>query len=178
MASKYFQEIEKNNPKHLEIFANKSLDIIEHIYSILKSKGLSQKDLADMLDKQESEISKWLSGGHNITLMTVSKIEEVLNESILIIPKKDAENEKKNDTDNSTVQGKCHSQSKIVKSSLEFLWKVDKYKKLKRIHKANVKPSKDFDNGSCAIKEKREVSLPKASNHTYRDNLKPLKSYS
>lgn len=127
MASKYFQKIDNNNPKYLEIFANKSLDLIEHIYDILKSKGLNQKDLADMLNKKESEISKWLSGGHNITLMTISKIEEILEESILIVPKNDFGSEKKKDID-SSIKIEFHSKKKTIAPSKPS-WKKNKYKR-------------------------------------------------
>ena len=46
-------------------------------------RGLRQKDLASMLDKKESEISKWMRGTHNFTIETISQIEKVLGEPIL-----------------------------------------------------------------------------------------------
>ena len=47
------------------------------------SKNMTQKNLADMLGKKESEISKWMSGTHNFTLKTIAKIESVLNVCII-----------------------------------------------------------------------------------------------
>ncbi|WP_275441315.1 helix-turn-helix domain-containing protein [Lepagella muris] len=44
---------------------------------------MRQKDLASMLDKKESEISKWMRGTHNFTIETISQIEKVLGEPIL-----------------------------------------------------------------------------------------------
>ncbi len=36
-----------------------------------------------MLDKNESEISKWMRGTHNFTIETISQIENVLGVHIL-----------------------------------------------------------------------------------------------
>ena len=39
-----------------------------------------------MLNKKESEISKWLSGTHNFEIKTIAKIESVLEENIIQVP--------------------------------------------------------------------------------------------
>ena len=52
--------------------------IVDRIHTILEERGLRQKDLASMLDKNESEISKWMRGTHNFTIETISQIENVL----------------------------------------------------------------------------------------------------
>lgn len=57
--------------------------IVDRIHLILKEKGLKQKDLANMLGKNESEISKWMRGTHNFTIETISAIENVLGIPIL-----------------------------------------------------------------------------------------------
>lgn len=61
--------------------------IVDRIHSILQERGLKQKDLASMLGKKESEISKWMRGTHNFTIDTVSAIENVLGEPILQVVK-------------------------------------------------------------------------------------------
>ena len=60
-----------------------SFHIVDRIHSILEERGLKQKDLAYMLGKKESEISKWMRGTHNFTLETISSIENALGVSIL-----------------------------------------------------------------------------------------------
>ena len=55
-----------------------SFAIADRIDAILKSKGMSQKQFAQLLGKRESEISKWLTGRHNFTLQTIAKIETAL----------------------------------------------------------------------------------------------------
>ncbi len=57
--------------------------IVDRIHSILQERGLKQKDLATMLGKKESEISKWMRGTHNFTIDTISSIESVLGQPIL-----------------------------------------------------------------------------------------------
>lgn len=59
--------------------------IVDRIHSILKEKGLKQKDLASMLGKKESEISKWMRGTHNFTIDTITSIENALGTPILQI---------------------------------------------------------------------------------------------
>ena len=62
---------------------NLSFLIVDRIHNILEAKGLKQKDLANMLGKNESEISKWMRGTHNFTIETISSIENVLGIPIL-----------------------------------------------------------------------------------------------
>ncbi len=57
--------------------------IVDRIHSVLEAKGLKQKDLANMLGKNESEISKWMRGTHNFTIETITSIENVLGVPIL-----------------------------------------------------------------------------------------------
>ncbi len=62
-----------------------SFMIVDRIHTILEQKGLKQKDLAIMMDKKESEISKWMRGTHNFTIETISQIEKTLGMPILQI---------------------------------------------------------------------------------------------
>lgn len=57
--------------------------IVDRIHSVLQQRGLKQKDLAYMLDKKESEISRWMRGTHNFTIETIMQIETALGEPIL-----------------------------------------------------------------------------------------------
>ena len=57
--------------------------IVDRIHAVLEQRGLRQKYLASMLDKKESEISKWMRGTHNFTIDTIVQIEKALGEPIL-----------------------------------------------------------------------------------------------
>ncbi len=77
---RYRSKVRDENKRYIE----RNLQISNQVSEILGKKGLTQKDLARLLGKHESEISKVLSGLHNITLKTITKIETVLNEDIIM----------------------------------------------------------------------------------------------
>lgn len=60
-----------------------SFKIAERIDALLKSKGMTQKELAAKMGKRESEISKWLTGRHNFTTKTLASISLALGEPII-----------------------------------------------------------------------------------------------
>lgn len=63
-----------------------SVAIANRIYAILEQRGLSQKEFSRMLGKTETEVSRWLSGMHNLTIGTIAKIATVLDEDIISVP--------------------------------------------------------------------------------------------
>lgn len=75
-------------PEETKIFVDKYADIIVRVNQLLEEKGLSQKDLAEKMDKAPSEISKWLKGEHNFTLRSIAKLEAELGETILYVPQR------------------------------------------------------------------------------------------
>lgn len=60
-----------------------AVDIANRIYEILEEKNLSQKEFAILMGKTETEVSRWLSGTHNLTLATLAKISIALGEDII-----------------------------------------------------------------------------------------------
>ncbi|MES2701181.1 MAG: helix-turn-helix transcriptional regulator [Bacteroidota bacterium] len=68
-------------------FIANSLNIAHQIIAVMSQQGLKQKDLATRLGKTEAEISRWLSGSHNFTIRTISKIQTILGEQIVTTPK-------------------------------------------------------------------------------------------
>jgi len=68
------------------IFVRKNLEISEQVYALLKERGWSQKELAARLGKSESEVSKLLSGLHNLTLKSIAKLEAELGSDIITTP--------------------------------------------------------------------------------------------
>ena len=86
--SKIFDKAAQGIDNDVKRFVDKSFDIVDQIHSLLEEKKISQRELAQLLNKKESEISKWLSGTHNFTLRSISKIESILNEDIISTPLK------------------------------------------------------------------------------------------
>lgn len=85
MRAKFLQDIIDETPKDVEIFVRWYADLTIRINRLLREKGLSQKDLAEALGKQPSEISKWMNGGHNFTLRSLAKLQAELGEELLTI---------------------------------------------------------------------------------------------
>ena len=77
-------EIRQTISPDMKIRMELSVAIANRIYSILEQRGLSQKDFAQLMGKTETEVSRWLSGTHNLTISTISKITSVLGEDIII----------------------------------------------------------------------------------------------
>ncbi len=87
MKSKIAEKILAKTPKEVEIFARMYGDLVVRVNSLLKEKGLTQKELAEQLNKKPSEINKWLKGEHNFTLRSLAKLEAELGEPLLYVPK-------------------------------------------------------------------------------------------
>lgn len=68
------------------IFVKKNLSISEQVSYILDQKNWTQKQFAEKLHKEQSEVSKLLSGLHNLTLQSISNMEAVLGEDIITTP--------------------------------------------------------------------------------------------
>lgn len=78
-------EIRQNMSPEMKRQMELSVKIANRIYEIMEEKGLSQKDLALLLGKTETEVSRWLSGTHNMTMATIAKISEALDTDIISI---------------------------------------------------------------------------------------------
>jgi len=89
MANKYFMKALAEVKPETKIFVKKNLDISEQVQDILKRKNLTQKDLAKLLGKTEPEVSRMLSGLHNLTLKTLAKLEAALGEDVITTPLKE-----------------------------------------------------------------------------------------
>jgi len=83
MKNRRLEERRKKISKDVDLYVKHSFDIVDRIHEILEMQGKEQKDLAKMLGKSESEISKWMTGTHNFTIKTIAKMESVLGESII-----------------------------------------------------------------------------------------------
>lgn len=71
------------NPE-IEQFIEKNLAIVEKVNAVLREKGWSQAYFAkEILRKNPSEVSKWLTGMHNLTLKSIVKMEVALGIDLL-----------------------------------------------------------------------------------------------
>jgi transcriptional regulator with XRE-family HTH domain len=82
------KKIRANTPKEIKLMIDHSFAIVDRIDEIMTKKGISQRQLAELLGKRESEVSKWMRGTHNFTIKTIAKLEAVLGEPIFQIAPK------------------------------------------------------------------------------------------
>lgn len=59
--------------------------IASRIDAVMKEKGISKKNLADITHHRPSDVTRWLSGGHNFTCRTIALIEQALGAPIITI---------------------------------------------------------------------------------------------
>ncbi len=77
-----------NNEKSVrQTYAIKAMAVSNYIENFVESNNYKQKEIADKLEMAESQLSKWLSGDHNLTLQSILKLEsassiEILNPAI------------------------------------------------------------------------------------------------
>lgn len=94
MTNELFKKSFDNIPIENEVFVRLYVQILKRVNYILEQKGYKQKDLAESLGKKESEISKWLSGEHNLTLKSLAKLQAALGEEIITVVPTPSLNEK------------------------------------------------------------------------------------
>lgn len=88
MRSKTVDRLLKTIPEDVKIFIDLYADLVVRINQVLHEKGISKKELAEKLEKNPSEISKWLGGNHNFTLRSIAKLQAELGEPLLEVPQK------------------------------------------------------------------------------------------
>ncbi len=70
--------LDQHSDPEIEKFVAKNMAIIEKVRLALELKGWSKGQLAEAMDKRPSEVSKWLSGTHNLTMKSIIKMEIAL----------------------------------------------------------------------------------------------------
>lgn len=84
-------EIRSSISPEMKLQMDLSVAIANRIYEILEEKGLSQKDFARMMGKTETEVSRWLSGTHNLTMATICKISATLEADVIKVADEELE---------------------------------------------------------------------------------------
>lgn len=88
MKNKRLEDRRKRIPKDVDVFVERSFQIVDRIHQILSEQGKDQKTLAKALGKSESEISKWMTGTHNFTLKSLTRIEVALGQAVFEVTDK------------------------------------------------------------------------------------------
>lgn len=65
--------------------ARLSFQISNRLDALMHEKGLSKKQLADAIGKRPNEVTRWLSGEHNFTISTLSRLSSFFGQPIVIV---------------------------------------------------------------------------------------------
>ena len=83
-----FERLRARVPLHTKIFVAKVYDLAEQVDAVLAERHLTRRDLARLLGKTDSEVSKWFGGLHNLTLESIAKLEAALGVDLFVTPRK------------------------------------------------------------------------------------------
>lgn len=68
----------------VEKLVERNMAIANKVHSILKDKNIKLGKFAHIMGKNPTEVSKWLSGTHNLTIKIIVKMETALDVDINI----------------------------------------------------------------------------------------------
>lgn len=77
--------LKDNGNQEVERLVKRNLAIANKVREILDERNLSDKDFAKILGKTPSEVSKWLSGTHNLTQKSIIKMEIALDTQLIYV---------------------------------------------------------------------------------------------
>jgi len=89
----YGDELNTRNNAEASSYINNSIAFAKYIEDFKRSPDFRQRDIGEKLGIDESQISRWLSGFHNLTIKSILKLEsastiQLLNPAIFDNPKK------------------------------------------------------------------------------------------
>ena len=86
MRSSVLQELLDETPKDLRLMLKMHAQIAMRVQELMEEAGISQKELAEKMDKNPSELNKWLKSGHNMTLRSMAKLQIALEKPLIQVP--------------------------------------------------------------------------------------------
>ncbi len=66
-------------------YVERNLKLVNRVADRLQELGWSQEEFARRLGKRPSQVSKWMTGLQNMTLLTISEIENVIGVDLLSV---------------------------------------------------------------------------------------------
>ena len=76
--SELFNECLAATPQDVKQRIDWSFQIADKIDSVLKERGITQKEFDKQIGRSEAEVCRWVGGTHNFTLATLAKISSAL----------------------------------------------------------------------------------------------------
>lgn len=81
--NKIMDAIRNTTPSEINKQVDFCVAISNRLFDVTAEQGMKQRDLAKALGATETEVSRWLSGTHNLTIATIAKIAAVLGDDII-----------------------------------------------------------------------------------------------
>ncbi len=63
-----------------------SSDVVSRLDHILKTKGITQRELARRMGRSEAVVSRWTTGFPNLTLKTIAELSVAVGEPLIVVP--------------------------------------------------------------------------------------------
>lgn len=82
----WFDSKLKAVPSNISEEVSLSADVISRLDYILKTKGITQRELAKRMGRSEAVISRWTTGFPNLTLKTISELSAAVGEPLVVVP--------------------------------------------------------------------------------------------
>lgn len=74
-------------PLQVQLQTKMSVEIAHRIEALMRENGYTKKQFAEHLGRRPSEITKWLSGEHNFTIATLSRLSAFFGQPIISVAK-------------------------------------------------------------------------------------------
>lgn len=82
----WFDNKLKTVPSEVSEEVRLSADVISRLDYILKTKGITQRELARRMGRSEAVISRWTTGFPNLTLKTIAELSNAVGEPLIVVP--------------------------------------------------------------------------------------------
>lgn len=99
----------------------KSQSIALRILDVLSEKGMQQKQLAEVMGVSPQQISKIVKGKQNLTLETISKLEQILDIALIEVPKFQTKVDVVKKEYKVSMPSVAHKKSQRVKAHSEYV---------------------------------------------------------
>lgn len=83
---KWFEDKVKAVPPEISEEMRLSSDVVSRLDHILKTKGITQRELARRMGRSEAVVSRWTTGFPNLTLKTIAELSAAVGEPLIVVP--------------------------------------------------------------------------------------------
>jgi transcriptional regulator with XRE-family HTH domain len=86
MVLNVFDRLLDSIPKHEIVESDIAFRVAQRIDFLMRKNNLNKSELANGMDKDPAQISRWFSGTHNFSIKTLAELEIFFREQILVSP--------------------------------------------------------------------------------------------